>query len=142
MEDIFKNFKPKSVTYISRSGAGSISVLGSIEMSKGNTTAKNMHVVRENATELALENFYILQCNGDFPKESLWKGKNFSGSGDFICEKVTRGLAQSFKEAISDFKAESFKSHLNPYSYVYGYVLRASGIRLHEMYSFEVAAMM
>ena len=133
MEDIFKNFAPKSVTYTPRSDAGVVSILGSVQMSRGVTTFKNMYVVEDEVTGC-----YILQCSGELPKESLWVGKERSVSGDFKCEQVDESVAFMLEAAIKAYKEEDFMDNLNPYSYIYGYVFRGCGVRLHELWSFWV----
>ena len=137
MEDIFKSFKPKSVTYTPRSDAGSMSILGSVQMSEGRTTFKNMHIVSAKSN-IGVFGFYILQCGDEFPKESLWKGKGMSSSGEFKCEEIDGDLAWTIEEAVSVYNKEEFKSHINPYSFIYGYVMKGVGVRLHDMWSFEV----
>ena len=138
MEDIFKNFAPKSVVYTPRSDAGEVSILGSVQMSKGDVMFKNMHIMYVSSEDGTRDSYYILQCSGELPRESLWRQRSRSRSGDFMCEEITLDLAQVFESAICRYKKEEFKEGLNPYSYIYGFVVSRYGISLHDMWSFSV----
>ncbi len=131
MVDIMKGFKPKTVTYVARE-AGSSEVLGSIQVSKGRTTFKNLAVVEVKGS------YYLIQYQEGLPKERYWVGEDYVQTRSFMCEKISNTLATAVSNAISNFKKEDHKSHLNPYSYIYGYVVGWEGVSLHELWSFKV----
>jgi hypothetical protein len=131
MDSIMKGFKPKSMTYFKREVGGAV-VLGTLQTSKGETTFSNLSVV------VVQEVYYLLQFNEDLPKERYWVGEGYLLSSSFMSERIDRHLAESISKGITSFKEEQHKSHLNPYSYLYGFVKGVTGIKLHELWSFEV----
>ncbi len=131
MSDIMKNFKPKEVTYFKRE-KGSSEILGSIQVSKGETTFKNLAVVVVN------QGYYLVQFNEELPKERYWREHKCAENMFFRSEKVPKYLAEKIGEGIAAFKGEQHKSHLNPYSYLYGFVKGKTEIKLHELWSFSV----
>lgn len=126
-------FQPKHLTTTTAPKAP-MNIRGSIQMSKGVTTYKDLYlVVLENPVR-----YFLLQSNVGIPRQDEWCDLVRHETTGYKTEVVSERLFRVFEDSIGDWVNEGRKSHLVPYSYVYGYVKGRTGMGLEKLWSFEL----
>lgn len=128
-----KNFKPTLATKM-KDPKQDMKILGNIQVSNGNTTFKNLYVVELDMLHQGIA-FYLVQAN-TLPDYRVWCNYDQVEFSSCKGERISQPMSQEFTLAIANWFDEGLKSHLSPYSYLYGHIKAATGVSLHKMFSF------
>lgn len=109
----------------------------SLTISKGITSFKNLHLVTIINEDTLDKYYYFLQCNVIPNKKVFYSGEEYCKTDDYQFEAVSNDIYEDFSETLDYWSLESYKSHLNPYTYLYCILNTIFGINIHSMRSFN-----